>query len=178
MGWTTEWTLDLDKSPYLSVDALDPRWLETTAKGIGEEEGPTDEVVEGVGRSEKGQLQKIDISEEKIRIAEEKIKVSEEKIRISEEKIRIAEEKIKVSEEKIRNSEEKIKISENMSENIGENASESKNENESVTHVKTEKQDSVVGGPKGAQIGAEVANGVVGEGPKVEEVAMGHETVA
>jgi hydroxyversicolorone monooxygenase len=40
MGWTTEWTQNKDKSPYLATEQLDPLWLETIKKGeVGEDSG-------------------------------------------------------------------------------------------------------------------------------------------
>ncbi|KAI9708230.1 MAG: hypothetical protein M1820_004184 [Bogoriella megaspora] len=102
MGWTTEWTEDKDKSPYLTREHLDPLWIETIAKG---------DSIEG----EEGVKEEIAVEEKKVEPKEEE--------------------------------------------------------------KSDEKKEEAVGGPKGEEVGAEVVNGVTGEGTKVEQVVTGHDAV-
>ncbi|KAF2237898.1 FAD/NAD(P)-binding domain-containing protein [Viridothelium virens] len=64
MGWTMEWTLDMDKSPYLNTEALDPLWLEKVRREGKEEDkkveaAKKEEATKGEERSDSGMVNKL-----------------------------------------------------------------------------------------------------------------------
>ncbi|KAI9657476.1 MAG: hypothetical protein M1821_003158 [Bathelium mastoideum] len=202
MGWTTDWTLNLDKSPYLSTDALDPRWLERLAKegdgeavkASGKEE---DTKGNGIGTQVLGDKPSAvnapdTISHETTAEVTEVKKEAQGNVLLEktpeEKRSEEKPEEEKVAEKKAPENtvpsaiaieaEVQKEIPERTSKTPSEETSQIKPGSEMASEIISSREDSTINGAKGEPVGAEAVNEVVGSEPLVEEAVNGHKVTA